>query len=203
MKILGLTGPSGAGKGAVCAAFAAHGIPSVDTDAVYHELLLPPSALLTVLCKEFSTEILQADGTLNRSALAARVFIGGEAGAQRQAILNRLTHGAIIDRTFELLRQYEHNGAAVAIIDAPLLIEAGLAERCDLVIAVLADRELRLRRLLTRDNMSKEQLYARLDAQPADDFYISHADVVIHNEGDLAALEKKVAAILARPEVQA
>ena len=84
MKILGLTGQSGAGKGAVAALFAEHGIPSVDTDAVYHELLIPPSACLDELTAEFSGAILNPDGTLNRPALAALVFEPSEEGHRRQ-----------------------------------------------------------------------------------------------------------------------
>ena len=77
MLTIGLTGPSGAGKGTVASLFAAHGVPSIDTDKVYHDLLIPPSACLDELSARFGTGILTPDGMLNRGALAAIVFAEG------------------------------------------------------------------------------------------------------------------------------
>ena len=196
MKIIGLTGQSGAGKGAVAALFAEHGIPSVDTDAVYHELLIPPSACLDELTTEFTDTILNADGTLNRPALAALVFEPSEEGHRRHQRLNEITHRYVIERTFALLSEYEKQGCKAAVIDAPLLIEAGLHTRCDCVIAVLADREIRMDRLMLRDNLSREQICQRLDAQPNVSFYIEHASVLIYNEGTEQELRSNFPSLL-------
>jgi dephospho-CoA kinase len=199
MKIIGLTGQSGAGKGTVAALFAEHGIPSVDTDAVYHDLLIPPSPCLDQLRAAFTDAILNKDGTLDRRALAALVFEQTEIGRQRHERLNEITHRYIIERTFTLLAEYEKQGYAAAIIDAPLLIEAGLHHRCDCVIAVLAEREIRIGRLIQRDNLSVEQISARLDAQPDISFYIEHANMLIFNNGTTQELRSRVSALL--PEV--
>jgi dephospho-CoA kinase len=199
MKIIGLTGQSGAGKGTVAALFAEHGIPSVDTDAVYHDLLIPPSPCLDQLRAAFTDAILNKDGTLDRRALAALVFEQTEIGRQRHERLNEITHRYIIERTFTLLAEYEKQGYAAAIIDAPLLIEAGLHHRCDCVIAVLAEREIRIGRLIQRDNLSVEQISARLDAQPDISFYIEHANMLIFNNGTTQELRSHVSALL--PEV--
>ena len=196
MKIIGLTGQSGAGKGAVAALFAEHGIPAVDADAVYHELLIPPSPCLDELTAEFTDAILNADGTLNRPALAALVFEPSEEGHKRHQRLNEITHRYVSERTFFLLAEYEKQGHAAAIIDAPLLIEAGLHTRCDCVIAVLADREIRIDRLMRRDNLSREQICQRLDAQPDVSFYIEHADALIYNEGTEQELRAGVLPLL-------
>lgn len=192
MRIIGLTGQSGAGKGAVAALFAEHGIPSIDTDAVYHELLLPPSACLDELVSEFSASILTPDGTLNRAALAAIVFAPTKNGATRRQRLNEITHRYVIDRTLALLTEYEKQGYKAAIIDAPLLIEAGLHTKCDRVIAVLADREIRIARLIQRDKLSHEQICARLDAQPDMSFYMEHADILIYNNGTTEQLQTEI-----------
>lgn len=198
MNIIGLTGPSGAGKGALAAQFAARGIPVIDADRVYRDLLIPPSPCLDALVEEFGKQILAADGTLDRAALAAIVFGDDALASARRATLNRITHQFVTEQTNELLSLYRAQGYAAAVIDAPLLIEAGLHERCDIVVAVLAHREVRLERLLAREGKSREALLARMDAQPDDDFYRSHAHVVVLNEGEQAQLVAQADQILAR-----
>ena len=197
MKILGLTGQSGAGKGVVASLFAQHGIPAVDADAVYHELLIPPSPCLDELRAEFSDAILNADGTLNRPALSALVFAPTEEGKARLRRLNEITHRYVIEKTVAMLVEYEKSGCQAAIIDAPLLIEAGLHRKCGHVIAVLADREVRVARLLERDRLSVEQISARLDAQRDASFYIEHADTLVYNNGTIDELKASVSALLA------
>ncbi len=196
MRIYGLTGQSGAGKGTVAALFAEHGIPSIDTDAVYHELLIPPSACLDELVNEFTDAILAPDGTLDRAALAGIVFEPTCEGQRRRERLNEITHRYVIDRTMAMLSEYDKQGCRAAIIDAPLLIEAGLHKRCDRVIAVLADREIRISRLIQRDKLSREQICQRLDAQPDISFYIEHADILIYNEGTTQELRSNFPSLL-------
>lgn len=198
MKIIGLTGPSGAGKGALAAQLAARGLPVIDADCVYRDLLVPPSPCLAALVEVFGKQILAADGTLDRTALAALVFSDDASAAARRATLNRITHQFVTEKTNELLSSYKTDGCKAAVIDAPLLIEADMHKSCDMVVAVLADRETRLGRLLAREGKSREALSARIDAQPDDDFYRSHADVVVLNNCNEAHLQDEAAAILAR-----
>ena len=196
MKILGLTGQSGAGKGVVASLFAQHGIPAVDADAVYHELLIPPAPCLDELRAEFSDAILNADGTLNRPALSALVFAPTDEGKARLRRLNEITHRYVIEQTVAMLEEYEKSGCRAAIIDAPLLIEAGLHRKCDHVIALLADREVRVARLLERDRLSVEQISARLDAQRDASFYMEHADMLIYNNGTIDELKASVCSLI-------
>ena len=102
MFIFGLTGPSGAGKGTITELFAKYKVYSVDTDAVYHRLLIPPSACLDELTARFGTGVLSPDGSLNRQALAAVVFSDDNALAD----LNAITHKYILARTKEALDLY-------------------------------------------------------------------------------------------------
>lgn len=189
MKIIGLTGPSGAGKGALGACLEARGIPVIDTDRVYHALLVPPSPCLDELVEAFGSDILCPDGTLDRTALAALVFASAEAARERHETLNRITHRHVINKTNELLAAYRSADKPAAVIDAPLLLEAGMDAMCDLVVAVLAEKNTRLDRLLTRDGKSREALLARIDAQPSDDFYRARADIVVQNDGDTGLLD--------------
>lgn len=183
MKIIGLTGQSGAGKGTLASLFVNAGIPVVDADAVYHELLVPPSPCLEELTAEFTNVILTSDGTLDRPALAALVFEATEEGRRRLARLNEITHRYVTERTLALLDNYAAHGHTAAVIDAPLLIEAGLHKQCNRIVAVLADREVRIERLIARDGLNRERIAARLDAQPDISFYIKHADILVYNNG--------------------
>lgn len=201
MKIIGLTGPSGAGKGALGACLEARGIPVIDTDRVYHMLLVPPSPCLDELIEAFGRDILCPDGTLDRAALAALVFASGGAAQERHETLNRITHRHVIDKTNELLAAYRSADKPATVIDAPLLLEAGMDAMCDLVVAVLADKNIRLNRLLARDSKNREALLARIDAQPSDDFYRTRADMVVQNDTDVGRLEAAADEVLRRAEV--
>lgn len=190
MLIIGLTGPSGAGKGVVCAAMAAYGIPSIDTDRVYHELLVPPSACLDALVDRFGKAILSPDGTLDRRALAAIVFAEGH--EDDHLALNTITHRYVLDEVRKLCRAYESEGRTAVLVDAPLLFESGFDTECDVTLAVLADRALRHERIMARDGLSYEAANARLRAQKPDEFYLSRADHAIRNDGQMSQVERDV-----------
>jgi dephospho-CoA kinase len=195
MKVLGLTGPSGAGKGFVCALFARHGIPSIDADRVYHDLLVPPSQCLDALVERFGRSVLFPDGTLNRKALGGIVF----ADPAELAALNAITHRFVLEKIRLLLQAYAESDTppAAVLVDAPTLYESGFDTECDRVIAVLADRAARKARILQRDSIPEEAAERRLSAQPDDAFYTARAHFVLHNEGDEKALEAQLAPILA------
>ena len=190
--VIGLTGPSGAGKSAVAAIFASYGFPVIDADAVYHELLIPPAPGRGALTEAFSKSILNPNGTLNREALSALVFEDSDCGRERRAMLNRITHRFVIEETERRLARYRSEGIRCAVIDAPLLLEANMQNDCNVTVAVLADRALRLQRLLARDQLSEQALTARINAQPSDAFYTSRVNAVLYNNGDIEALRSDV-----------
>lgn len=179
MIIIGLTGPSGSGKGWVSAILKKYNIPSIDTDAVYHDLLIPPSTCLDELCSVFGNGILQ-DGQLNRAALASIVF----ADKSKLEVLNKITHKYILDKTDMLLSEHEKSGCRAAIVDAPALYEAKYDEKCDFVIAVIAPKQLRLKRIMKRDNISEEAAQRRISAQHDDVFYTSKAKYTVVNDNN-------------------
>lgn len=184
MFLIGLTGPTGSGKGLFCAALARHGVPSIDADAVYHDLLVPPSPCLDALTDHFGREILREDGTLDRKALAAIVFGERDPALRAEKIthLNRITHGFVLDRADEILHGMEKNGIRAAIFDAPALYESGADRRCDLNVTVLAERETRIKRIIARDGLSEKDAEARVSAQHPDSFYTERADAVLRND---------------------
>lgn len=195
MKIVGLTGGSGTGKGTVAKIFAEHGIPSVDTDAVYHELLENDRELNLELAAAFGAGILGEGGKVNRKLLAATVF-GKENTPALLHTLNQITHKYVMSETKKRLAEYA-NTAPAALIDAPLLFEAGLDSWCEAVIGVLADRETRIQRVMKRDGIDRAAAIRRIDAQPDDNFFRERCNIVLENNGDLANLQKEVRDILA------
>ena len=196
MIVLGLTGPTGAGKGIVGETFRAQGVPVLDTDAVYHEWIKAPTPCTMELAAEFGDDILAEDGSVNRRRLAEIVFCGTPEEETRKRRLNAIAHRYVLESCEIWLRECEAHGARAAVIDAPLLIEAGLHQRCQGVLAVLAPTETRLARIMVRDGISYEAARARIAAQPKDSFYREHADFVFENDGKELEARRFVASVL-------
>lgn len=192
--ILGLTGPTGAGKSVVAARLSAAGIPVVDTDGLAREVTAAGHPCLLQLAEAFSPAILREDGTLDRAALASRAFASPEATAR----LNAITHPHIFALTEKRLAAFWKQGIPMAAVDAPVLFESGMDRMCDRTVAVLAPSAVRLERICARDNISEAQAQARMSAQPDDGFYEERADDLLYNEGDLAAFEETVTAWITR-----
>ena len=207
MLTVGLTGNSGAGKGIVASLFARYGIPSIDTDAVYRELLIPPSELLDRLTRHFGTGILFPDGTLNRKALAAFVFTDDDQLARfcRHNLewLNDTTHRAILEEVRIRLSHMKEEGYPAVLVDAPQLFESGFDKECDRILVVHATYPTLRARIMERDGLTEEQAKARLRSQMSPCEYRKRGDDVISNNGNmtLEGLDAQVKKILATWEV--
>ncbi len=199
MLTIGLTGPSGAGKGTVASLFAPYGILSIDTDKVYHDLLIPHSPCLDDLAVRFGGKILNPDGTLDRKALASHVFAKGN--EQALADLNRITHAYVLDVTRSICRELEAKGCVGVFVDAPLLFESGFDAECDTTLAVLAAPDVRLARIIARDGLTLEQARARMAAQKPDSYYTERAKQIIYNNGSADDLTSEVRRLLLLWEV--
>ncbi len=185
---IGLTGPTGAGKGEVARIFEENGCLWIDTDVLSRQAVQPHSPCLAQLVDAFSDAILCEDGTLNRKELAKRAFSSPEQTAK----LNSIVHPEVIRLTKIQLKQAEESGIHTAIIDAPLLFEAQMDAICHGTVAVIASDNCRFSRICERDGLSEEQAVARMNAQPPLIFYTERADKVIENNGDLTALRTQV-----------
>ena len=177
MLVIGLTGPTGAGKSRVAEIFTAFGLPVINADEVYHRLLIPPSRCLDELREHFGHEILFPNGTLDRAALGRIVFSDPDA----LSALNTITHHYVmaeIRRTLDRLRREDR---IAAVLDAPQLFEAGAERDCNVIVSVLADRELRLDRIVLRDGIDRESALHRMRSQRSDEFFRTHSDYVIEN----------------------
>ncbi len=199
MKIIGITGPSGSGKGVCCDYFRSLGIPCIDTDRVYHDLLLPPSPCAEELALRFGKDILREDQTVDRPRLASLVF-SDESGRAAED-LNHIAHKYVKEKTLVLLDGFRTKNHRAAVVDAPLLFEAEFDRFCDFTISVLAKRDIRLERIMKRDALSREKAEERISAQKEDAFYTSKANYVLHNDGECQKLYPILSAILAKENV--
>ncbi len=197
MKVIGLTGQSGAGKGIVCELFASCGIPSVNADAVYRDLLVPPSACLEEIVRVFGGGVLLPNGTLDRKALGSIVFSDREALAK----LNAVSHRYIMAEIRNRIARLRADGCPAVILDAPQLFEAKGESDCDTIVAVVAPEPVRLARIMRRDGITEAEARRRMQAQYPEAFFREHADYILENNGTPEALLPSLKAILRALEI--
>lgn len=178
--IVGLTGPSGAGKSSLAALARELGFFYIDADQVARIVTAPGGSALEPLCDAFGADILLPGGTLDRAKLASRAFATPDATAR----LNAITLPLIVE---EINKIIEKSDAAHILLDGPTLFESGADAICDTVVAVLADRETRLARILARDGIDEDAALRRLNAGKPDDFYLQKCQHILYNNTDAAA----------------
>jgi len=189
VKVIGITGPTGAGKTTALNALRSLGVEIIDADAVYHELLETSAEMKAALTGAFG-DVLDAAGKVDRRKLSAAVY------PHRLEELGALTHPIIVAAIWAQVVSAQAAGRSVAI-DAIALMECGLGARCDVVVAVLAPLELRIRRIMARDGIDEPYARRRALAQKDEAFFRGHADYVLENrEGDApAAFEARALAL--------
>lgn len=188
MYIIGITGPSGAGKGAVSEILAnKYGYKIIDADKVYHGIISSPSDCVNELVLTFGEDILNTNGGIDRKTLSKKVF--GEKNKEKLFALNKITHKYVISEIENIVEEYSQNGAEVCVIDAPLLIEAGVNKMCDYVVVVIADKDIRAERIARRDGIDKQAALLRINSQKPDSFYSDNCDFVLQNNHSLRVLE--------------
>ncbi len=175
LKIIGITGPTGAGKTTALNVLRDLGAEVLDADAVYHRLLEESLPLRQSLAAAFGSDILDGEGKVDRKKLSAAVY------PDRLEELNALTHPAVVEEIFRLADRARADGRIAVAIDAIALVESGLAARCDVVVAVLAPLEVRIKRIMARDGIDEPYARRRALAQKDETFFRSHADYVLEN----------------------
>lgn len=190
MKTIGLCGGSGSGKGTVAACFASHGMPSIDADAVYHDITSHDSPCLRAIAARFGSEVIR-DGGLDRVALRNIVFSGDDAQAKNRELCS-ITHRYVLDVIRERIGEYARSGTAAVLVDAPMLFESGFNAECDLVIGVVSDENLRIARIMLRDGLRFDEAQRRIRAQLSDASLRHRCDIIIENNADIEALSRRV-----------
>ncbi len=199
MFIIGITGPSGSGKGEVSKYLASKGARIIDADEVYHDVITPPSDCINELTENFGKAILTNTGAIDRKNLASLVF--GDENKEKLELLNKITHKYVIDRINGVILNYKNQGINVCVIDAPLLIEADIVKDCDLTVSVLADTNIRMNRIMLRDSIDQVAATKRITSQKSDAFYIENTNEVLYNNGDLISLRAAIDDVLSKRRI--
>ncbi|MGE4578568.1 MAG: dephospho-CoA kinase [Desulfuromonadales bacterium] len=194
MMVVGVTGGIATGKSAVVEQFRQLGAAVISADELAREIVRPGEEALAQLVARFGQDILQADGTLDRKALAEIIFADP---AARQD-LNQITHPAIARLAAARIASLQRQGEALVIYEAPLLFEAGAESRVDRVLVVTAPAEVQRRRLMARDGLDDQAAQARITAQMPLADKVRRADFVVENAGSIDELATQVRELYGR-----
>ena len=185
-KLIGLTGPTGAGKSTFCNILKENNdVKIIDTDKISRQATVKDGGCYATLCAVFGEEIKDENKEINRQKLANIAF----ATKENTQKLNDIVHPWVFLKTYEMIKKYSEQNAKYIFIDAPVLIESNANYICDEVVSVLCPLEIRIKRIMKRDNISKENAIIRIKAQQEDEFYIKNSDYII--DGSLTELKTR------------
>ena len=192
MRVIGITGSSGSGKTTVCKIIKKlYNSEILDADKVAKELSNDVNSdYYREMVKLFGKECLLEDNMLNRKKIAEIIY---QNKAKREG-LNNLTFNYVVKKMKKDLSEIKDKD--LVIIDAPLLYEAGVDKLCDKVIAIIAEKSNKVKRICLRDGIDELFAKKRLLIQNEDDFYINKADYVIYNNKDFKELEESIKKVL-------
>lgn len=182
---LGLTGGIGSGKSAVAEHFVELGVDVIDADQAARWVVEPGRPALAAIAEHFGTQVLQADGQLNRSALREQIF----AAPTQRRWLENLLHPLIAQEVAQFLASAQ---SPYAILVSPLLIESGQYKLTQRVLVIDVPEQLQIERTMRRDKLSIEQVQAILAVQATREQRLQHADDVLSNDRDLAWIRSEV-----------
>ena len=188
MKVIGLAGGIGAGKSEVSRILGEMGAEVLNADRFGHEVYLPGTDGHREVVEAFGEDVLQPNGEVDRRALGSKVFGNPEAMAR----LNAIAWPRIRQKIEDGIAEQRQQGASVVVLDAAVLIEAGWTDAADEVWVVTAPEADVISRLQARNNLTEEQVRARMASQMSPEERAKHADVVVSNDGDLQELHRKI-----------
>lgn len=195
MLKVGLTGGIATGKSYVLGVLRELGCEVIDADTVAHQAIEPGKPAYQEIVNEFGQAVLNEDSTINRAALGGIVF----ADQAKRERLNSIVHPRVFEAQAEWFASVvAHNPQAIAVVDAALMIETGSYKRFDKVVVVYCDPQLQLERLMARNNLSREQAEARINAQMPSAEKLKHADFSINTSGSFEATRRQTEALYAQ-----
>ena len=184
--VIGLTGPTGSGKSSASKTAENFGFMVINCDKTAREATEKGTEGLKALVSVFGEDILLDDGTLNRKALAALAFKDKES----TDLLNKTILPYIADLVVKQAAGQD------TLLDAPTLFESGINKICNKTVAVLADKDIRLKRIITRDSLTLKEAEIRINAGKDEEFFKENADYVLYNNDDENAFLKRFSDIL-------
>ena len=180
VMVVGLTGQTGAGKSTVSRVFAENGFAVINADFVARKLVEKGSNCLGEIEDLFGHGIMNPDETLNRRALAGIVF----SERSKLEMLNSIMYPYITGEILRQIKAHSVNGEKLILLDAPTLFESRADDFCEIIISVLADPDIRRKRIMERDGITEEQAQKRMNSQLDDEFFLTHSDYIIRNNSD-------------------
>lgn len=189
MRIIGITGPTGAGKSTVCNELKKRGAEIIDADRISREVSQKNGEAFDEIIECFGKDILKADGEIDRKKLGGIVFDDKD----KLGMLNSITHKHIFIRMREQISASESN---IVVLDVPLLFQPDFPFQCDLTVAVIAKPEVRIERIMERDGISCEQAMSRMKNQMSNAEYQALADRCFENDGDIKDIAEFVDSII-------
>ncbi|EAF2520007.1 dephospho-CoA kinase [Listeria monocytogenes] len=193
-KTIGLTGSVATGKSTVSNMIQQAGIPLVDADIAARKVVEPGTEGLKEIVAYFGEEILLADGTLDRAKLGEIIFKDKE----KREKLNEITHPRVKDYMLEARERFFRSGEELVFFDIPLLFESHLESLVDQIVVVWTAPETELKRLMERNNLTKEDALRRIESQMGIDEKARKADFVIDNNESLEKTQKQVYTFIER-----
>lgn len=186
--VIGLTGPTGAGKSTVCRLLEKNHYKIIDADKVAHKILVTSPNCKARLIAEFGQNIVGPSGEIIRHELAKLAF-SSESNINK---LNEITHPIILEELKKLISDFKANSDNYAIIlDAPLLFECHCDKLCDIIISVVANEKSRQTRIVSRDNIEPNLASEIMSSQKSNKFYIENSEYILDNNSSINELENK------------
>ncbi len=184
-KVIGLTGMSGAGKSTACKMFREAGFYVIDCDGICREVVKKGKPCLKEIASGFGSEILTAEGELNRRLMGKIIF----SDPDKRIKLNGIMYPFV---SYSVIKQIIFSNSEYTVLDAPTLFESGLENICEKIVSVAADKEVLINRITVRDGITREEAKNRLDSQYDADFFREKSDMLIMNNGSEEELSRKI-----------
>ncbi len=194
VKLIGLTGQSGAGKSTAAELFEENGMTVINADALVAEIYESSPACLKSVAASFGADIINPDGTLNRQLLARRAFESKD----NTALLGAIVHPFVIAETLKILKTL----SGTVVFDAPQLFESNMDAVCDVIVSVTADEGVRAGRIIERDGLTRKQARERISAQHSEEFFRSHSDYILENNGNILRFKAQTSALIEKIQAE-
>jgi len=188
VMVVGLTGQTGSGKTTACRIFRENGFAIINADDIARNIVEPDSVCLKEIADCFGVQIINQDRSLNRKKLAAIVFND----EKKLELLNSISYPYITSEILRLIRINSSEGKKLILLDAPTLFESRADDFCEIIISVIADENIRLNRIMSRDSLTGEQAISRIDSQHSQKFFVDNSDFIIKNNDDMCKLDEIV-----------
>ena len=189
--IVGLTGQSGARKTMVSKLFLGDGFAVIDCDVVARKVTEKGSDCNKMLA-EFFPQCFDVEFSLDRRKMAEMVF----SDKDKLDILNCTIFPFITQNIETAVNDLVNKGQRIIVLDAPTLFESGIDKKCDIIVSVVADENIRLKRISERDKIPVSLIKKRFASQLSQDFFIDNSDFVIENNGDLNEIKIKIQGVI-------